>query len=104
MSETAPRRLEGDGFNVYPFGDPWSPQGYTPAAQPYNALQRCPVCEGRGCLLWDPRAPYATASTSTGPYRCPTCEGARVLNSWGTVDHNRVPPPGTYPNDPPAQP
>lgn len=69
----------------------------------YGGVQRCPVCEGRGCVPWDPALPLASANTSSGPWRCPTCQGARVLGDWGSVPTFHVPPPGTYPNDPPPK-
>jgi hypothetical protein len=51
------------------------------AANPSRTPHRCPICDGRGSVTWDPNNPRATAGTSAGPWTCPTCLGARVL--WG---------------------
>jgi len=44
--------------------------------------QRCPVCDGTGCVSRPPglAADQRTfPSSSTGPWPCPTCEGARII-------------------------
>ena len=55
----------------------WSPP------VPTKPLQRCPVCEGRGVVAWDPASPTTTEHTSSGPWTCPTCKGGRVLDWMG---------------------
>lgn len=49
---------------------------------------KCPKCDGKGWLLFDPQMPYATASTSSGPWKCDVCQEG-VLWSPGT---HKAPP------------
>lgn len=60
-------------------------------------VQRCPVCEGRGSVTWDPALPHATVNTNAGPWVCPTCKGARVLEDHGIPPWSLVP---SVPSDP----
>lgn len=59
----------------------------------YMALQRCPVCEGKGCVPWDPAWPFGTPPTTQTSWRCPTCRGARVLDGFGQPAAGHLPPP-----------
>jgi hypothetical protein len=56
---------------------PWSFQQNYPF--PKLTPHRCPVCEGRGQVAFDPEASLDAARNT--PHTCPTCEGRRVL--WG---------------------
>lgn len=48
-----------------------------------NTPYRCPVCDGRGKVPWDPALPTSTAHTDAGPWTCLPCKGKGVLNSKG---------------------
>lgn len=43
-------------------------------------LQRCPICEGRGAVAFNPAMPTSSTDCSAGPWTCPTCNGLRVIS------------------------
>jgi len=42
---------------------------------------RCPVCEGRGMVQWDPDLPFGD-SANAGPWPCRACSGTGIV--WGS--------------------
>jgi hypothetical protein len=44
-----------------------------------NKPHRCPRCDGRGKLPYNPDNPYGGAETSAGPWMCPSCFGQGIL-------------------------
>ena len=45
---------------------------------------KCPKCDGRGMLQYDPEFPFAEANTTGGPWACPPCGATGIL--WGLID------------------
>lgn len=45
---------------------------------------KCPKCDGRGQLQYDPRMPFSTGHTSCGPWPCDACGSTGILWSHGS--------------------
>ncbi len=52
-----------------------------------DAWQKCPICDGRGMVTWDPQMPTHSISASAGPWTCPTCNGLRVISPASVSQH-----------------
>jgi len=39
---------------------------------------KCPKCDGKGMLTFDPNLPTAQAYISSGPWKCDKCDGGII--------------------------
>ena len=54
---------------------------------------KCPKCDGKGMLQYDPKLPFNTTHSSTGPWQCDVCDlgvlwehdPVSVVSSWPVV-------------------
>ena len=48
--------------------------------------QKCPICEGIGCIP----EPYTATTVFNSNVKCPTCKGARIISSMTGLPPERV--------------
>lgn len=80
--------IHGYGGITPIYGCPPFPEGtrlLTPVLPPSpdaDLFQRCPVCEGRGKVPWNPENPMEAyhEALKRGPWECPTCKGQRIIS------------------------
>lgn len=48
---------------------------------------KCPKCEGKGQLLYDPANPFGGVTSSTGPWRCPACNATGIVYTVATEEN-----------------
>ena len=46
---------------------------------PMGEWKACPICNGRGVVLYDPAMPTHSTSATVGPWTCHVCHGAKVV-------------------------
>lgn len=53
-----------------------------PGDEHADLFQRCPICEGKGKVPWNPDNPVEIYSEGLkrGPWQCPTCLGQRIIS------------------------